>query len=771
MRDMDMDDARAGLGLGIEREMEGEWDEEDEEEDEETLQLQLQALQTKIKLKKLKAKQAQLEREAAVTTSPRKSHFDDTFSSSARSRMPPPPRVEVEVPTSPVRNERPPQEQLSPARRRLGLTSNPRAEDVSLKRARDPSALNRPNVLRSAPTLTQHAKSTPRPLSFNERLAESKEKEALKQARQDRLSSIRSTAFSKPKTTSTTNGTAVPTESAAEKALKARQRAQDITQNSLDAQSGARTGHAQDPSSDEDEDSLNILHNNSEGYDPFSKIHLKKRHIPHPVIAREMEGKEIYTLPRLLKEVKSPDYDPPDCESDFVVFAILASKSSPLDHAQTHKTAGSNPLEPAKNKFMVLKLVDLKWEIDCFLFGTAFTHFWKLTPGTLLAILNPAILPPKNGSANGKLSLKLGSSEDAVMEIGVARDLGLCSAIKRDGEGCGEWVDRRKTEACEFHVSLMVDKARKHRMEVNTVWRDPDGNKDDRIKSRTARGGRGGGRGGKGRYDREYGMLYSVPKGVGGRSTANAMDRDDTDALNSLGKEEASRKRMANAQRERDLARSLGEMGNGVGAAYLKATVTSTTTTEERTERIRRSERGGADERTVGEREREELFKKPSARELGLLGNVPESKRLSPPRERKSHFGLGLTTARQSNNNTVGWGGASKAGISGGRREVPPERGQTTLHVPSSTTSGVKKDGNTTAKTGVIRSRSQESSLRSHRSGSPVKKRARLQVPEKGIREPGRESLPGNAGDAKLGRGGAGGIGEGSDDDDELEIV
>lgn len=518
-----------------------------------------------------------------------------------------------------------------------------------------------------------------------------------------------------------------------------------MTQNSLDAQSGARTGHAS-ISSDEDEDSLNIEHNDSEGYDPFSKIHLKKRHIPHPVIAREMSGKEVYTLPRLLKEVKSPDYDPPDCESDFVVFAILATKSSPLDHAQTHKTSGKNPLEPAKNKFMVLKLVDLKWEIDCFLFGTAFTHFWKLTPGTLLAILNPAILPPKGNQHNGKFSLKLGSSEDAVMEIGLARDLALCSAIKKDGEGCGEWVDKRKTEACEFHVSLMVDKARKHRMEVNTVWRDPDGNKDDRTKSRAARGGRGGKKG-PGSYSREYGMLYSVPKGVGGRSTANAMDRDDTDALHGMSREEASRRRIANAQRERDLARSLGELGNGVGAAYLKA---STTETQERSETTR-ARMGGERERADAAA-REELFRKPSARELGLLGNVPEAKRLSPPRERKSHFGLGLSS-RMNTSSTVGWGGAGKIGPSGRKETVGVEKGQTTL--PVSTRAG------TTATT-RIRPRSQESSLRSQRSGSPVKKRARLQVPDKGIREPGRESWPG---------GGVGVVGEEDDDDDELEIV
>lgn len=749
MRDMARDQAAAEEDVV---------DDDDDDEDEETLQLQLRALQTKIKLNKLnkqKAKKAALEQESQHV------HLNSAQRRSDGERRQPPPPPSVEVPTSPVRSERRPEEQLSPARRRLGLTCNPRAEDISLKRARDPRSLHRAQP--STPSVPARD-VLPRPLSFNERLAETKEKASLRQARHDRLSALRSTGFSKAST-----ATAVLVETPQQKASKARRRAEDMVQNSLDAQSGTRTGHAPLSSEDEDEDSLNIDHNNSEGYDPFSKIHLKKRHIPHPVVAREMSGKEVYTLPRLLREVKSPDYDAPDCESDFVVFAILASKSSPLDHAQTHKTSGNNPLEPAKNKFMVLKLIDLKWEIDCFLFGTAFTHFWKLTPGTLLAILNPAVLPPKGNQHNGKFSLKLGSSEDAVMEIGVARDWALCSAIKKDGQGCEEWVDKRKSEACEFHVSLMVDKARKHRMEVNTMWRDPEGNSSYRTQSRAAvRGGGRGGRKGPGSYSREYGMLYSVPKTVaGGRSTASAMDRDDMDALNGMGKEEASRRRIANAQRERDLARSLGELGNGVGAAYLQASTNDTPTrTNARVERVAGGTAGARDRADAA---REELFKKPSAKELGLLGNVPEDKRLSPPKERKSHFGLGLGatgTMKNSHISTaVGWGNSTKSsfGHSSSRKEIPvhgigddetgnPSRRE--LPLPG-------EDSRTRTK---IRPRSQEgSSMRSQRSAdrSPVKKRARLLVPGGvGVREPGRESW-----------GGENGGNDDDDDDDELEII
>ncbi|EGP90702.1 uncharacterized protein MYCGRDRAFT_84459 [Zymoseptoria tritici IPO323] len=643
-----------------------EEDDDDAEEDEETLQLQLRAIQAKLKLKKLKSK-----RDAEDDTR------RDTVASNVRASSPrklatesmtrPRHEPEVEVPTSPVRTLRPPEEQMSPARRKLGLTAIPRAEDISLKRARDGHVIKRSSSMKSAAP----APSQPRPLSFNERLALQKDKEEEKQAKQERLQRLRNSGFDLGRAGSSL---------------------QDYQHERTPARSSrATTEAAKRPS--------------SAGRTPgVDHIHLKKRLIQHPVIAREMEGKEIYTLPRLLKEVKSPEYEPPDCESDYVVFAVLASKSTPFDHAQTHRTNDSHAkdnLDAPRNKFMVLKLCDLKWEVDCFLFGTAFNQFWKLTPGTLLAILNPAIMPPKGNQHSGRFSLKLGSSEDAVMEIGLARDLGYCISMKKDGQPCGDWVDKRKTEACEFHISLQIDKARKHRMEVNTMFRDPDGNKDDRTKSRVARV-------------------------RGGRSAATLLDADNTDALHNMTQEEASRKRIANAQKERDLAKQLGDLGNGVGAEYLRATqysMTSTVTTT-KSSSSRPTE-------AAAEAARKELFTKPSAAELGLLSRKPDNLHLSPPKNRKSHFGLGpLAHAKHGtkNDTPMGWGGAKKWG----------------LLQPSAAAK--------------IRPRSQESSLRSARSRSPVKKRARLQVPFKGIREPGRESLPG----AEM---------LVDEDDDELEIV
>ncbi|CAK1359912.1 unnamed protein product [Cercospora beticola] len=749
----------------------GDDEDEDEDEDEETLQLKLAEIQAKLRLKKLQRSSSK--RNADADRSEGSSSMPAPGSPSPRklyeSALP---QEAIQIPVSPSGDRRSGPE-LSPARAKLGLTTNPRAADVSLKRPRDATQLKHSSSLHS---LRAPKEDPPKVSSFSQRLAEVKQRDEEKLAKQDRLKEIRSQGFSHTRTESNISSKTVSsmksrpaslsqsfqlaeasrprsagqppgrhtrTESNISRASSTRQAREEVVAKPhvskiwQGSAGGAEdgTGHEEpeDPTIPDVEDT-----GGSTGYDPFSKVHLKKRAVSHDVVAREMTGCEVYSLPRLLREVKSPDYEPPDCEANYVVFAVLASKSSPFDHVQTHRTndkTSEDKLEAPKNKFMVLHLCDLKWEIDCFLFGTAFNQFWKLTPGTLLAIMNPAIMPPKGNQHNGKFSLKLGSSEDSVMEIGVARDLGYCNAIKKNGEPCGEWIDSRKSEACEFHLNLQIEKARKGRMEVNTMFND--GTKGEPAKRRRIASVRPGERSKKDptgvRHHREYGTLYTVN---GTKSAASLLDDDDKRIYDDMIGEEASRKRIAAAQKDRDIARQLGEMGRGTGAEMMrhsKHVRTTSTSTKVM---------------SAAEEARDALFSKKSAAELGLLARKSGDVSLKPAKDRKKHFGLGAvsmssrTTASKSSN-PMGWGGAKKAGLLQPKesRLGSPERGQSRLD---------------DQKRPLIRPRSDDSSARSSGSQSPTKKKARFML-DKGIREPGRESFPGQA--------------QVESDDDDLDIV
>ena len=742
-------------------------DEDDEAEDEETLQLKLQQIEMKLKLKKLKGKKKSPNLDSTGISS---SQSDSVRQSPPKPLQPPIShpflrRPDIEVPVSPTRERQTVLDPVSPARARLGLSAAAKAQDVSLKRARDgtikPSSSSRSSVI------SRIKEETPRPVSsFSQRLAKSRQEQQEQQARNDRIERSRSNGFGfDNKETASTRG-GVTGQNTRSQTFTAGERMPSTTKGSgAGEMSRGKQGPSASSASQQpnpfttarprnnpkapkagqdhpsvDESEANLIWDNktdSTGYDPFSSIHLSKRHIAHVDAARALEGSELYPLPRLLKEVKAPEYDAPDCESDYVVLGILAKKSEPYGHKQTHRTADANkPQEDAnapRNKFMVMTLVDLKWEIDLFLFGTAFDQFWKLTEGTLLAIQNPSILPPKGNQNNGRFSLKLGSCEDRVMEIGVARDLGYCVSVKKDGEKCGEWIDKRSTQVCDYHLNLMIDKSRKGRMEVNTMWRsgmdnDQCGNerkgrrKIDPVTNKKQLPGKRAG---------EHGRIWSVDTGFG-KSAAKIFDGEDKASVESLTEAETSRKRIAAAQRERDLAKKLESMGGSVGADYLRARQTTTTTTTSSSTR-------SSQEKT--------LFEKPSASDLGLLGNKATSIRLSPAKDRKRHFGTAAISS--TGKEAMGWGGAKTWGLLQPKTSKfgSPERGQKTMSGQATAAANLPR--------GAIRPRSQDGSA------SP-KKRARFAL-EQGIREPGRESLGGVAVAAAA-------IDD-DDDDDDLDIV
>ena len=329
-------------------------------------------------------------------------------------------------------------------------------------------------------------------------------------------------------------------------------------------------------------------------FESFSRTNLSRRVLPHSFLARTLEDKTPTTIPALLKDVVAPDFClPPQLEEqDFVVFGTIASKSVPLQHKQTHKTVKTNPAASTSTeeaatseanvngKYMVFTLTDLKWTLDLYIFTTAYVRFRKLQPGTLIAILNPSIMPPPPGRADtNRWSLTLHSSDDTILEIGTSKDLGWCKATKKDGNPCNAWVDSRKNDFCELHVDRNIERARRGRMEVQGMSAPfaPGGKGAGRHgffgstrRSKNERDGKEGALLKEGQqYDRSSHSTYFVNPHVGNYSTANLLDADE-DGGGHGSREERVRRAYAQQEKERDIARKLGEGGNGTGAEYLR---------------------------------------------------------------------------------------------------------------------------------------------------------------------------------------------------------
>ncbi|KAF2644857.1 hypothetical protein P280DRAFT_514323 [Massarina eburnea CBS 473.64] len=788
---------------------------EDEDEDEETLQLQLQAIEARLKIKKLqKARQfadsnndnSAISSQPSLTSSFRKPDLPRSHSERSHSERS---QSEIQVPVSPMRNRRVQEEQKSPARVMMGIDKGLRAQDVSLKRpssfsAKMQSAGITGRLSQSIPTRDPEA---PRPKSFSERMTETREKEKERNEKQARIDQSRSRGFGlqnieglKDKPTpragsalstgtgsfhgagsGSFEGTGMrsfqgtgsgsfqgagtrsfqgvgarsfqgtgtgsfqgtefksfpvpesrsflgPESNLKKFDLPGRTRSNSDTASlgsprpgSNQSQYSRSTAAATRPTSafgtsntasryaeiasrDESTD--------APSFDSFSGLHLKSREMQHNAIVRTLEGKTVVTIPKLLKTVKAPDYDPPDMENDYVVLGVIASKSSPMtpkNSIRDRSTSNQEADAHQSNKFMVIKLVDLKWELDLFLFDTGFSQFWKLSVGTLIAVLNPEIMPPRNRDG-GKFSLKLTSSDDTVLEIGTARDLDFCHAMRKDGKECGTWIDGRKTEFCDFHIELQVEKNKRGRMEVNTMTgfgKGPSGTGKGGMF-----GGMFGGKGGpkgdelrrEGKYhDRTLHETMFIAPGAGG--AARLLDQD-TQPWDRTARAERHRKQLADKEKERDLARRLGELGTGAGGEYMK-------------------HKGAGLEKPV---KSQPPVQGPSSETssttdfLELLNRKAQNVSLGPTKRKRinSHKSAAPTEP-------LGWGGAFRRGL-----PFSPAR----------------KDNNI--------------SLQGTREPSPVKKKARLLLPEKGIREPGRDSV--GAMDIGL-------IAAMDEDDDDLEVV
>lgn len=160
-------------------------------------------------------------------------------------------------------------------------------------------------------------------------------------------------------------------------------------------------------------------------------------------------------IPNVYAEVTFPDYREPQYPN-YVVFGIVSRK-------------GEVKQSRVGKKYVMLTLTDLQYEIPLAIHGDALEKFWKIRPGTMIAVLNPGIYTVKNHGESTALGLKITDSVDVVLEVGLAHDLGTCAAITSKGHQCTNWVDARRNTYCEFHAELGLKRARAQRQEVNAA--------------------------------------------------------------------------------------------------------------------------------------------------------------------------------------------------------------------------------------------------------------------------------------------------------------
>lgn len=804
----------------------------DDDDDEETLQLKLEEIQAQLRLKKLRKEKAKAAGapQGSFTSQASDIENDTNTRPSSASMGPPAHRIKeirrtdpatrpksqssapIEVPASPVRKAQPPPTQTSPSRILLGIDKGLTGKDISLKRAPswrraadDPGGAPGGGYLRTSRSFDEKQK----PPSFSERLKAARDEEIAREEKRTRAAQSRSTAFNVGRQEMEdykTNATDIidepsprereytreeilgkaPVDKSKVGFLKRSNTASSARPASF---SGPSRSEHEAPDLSQPQDSFTSTASephqpsSSPSFEPYSCFHLNKRILPHQVVARAISGKTAYSIKDLLRQVKAPDWCLPDDVVDSVVFAVVAAKSDPRHHKPQYDAETGKMKQSDRGKYMVITLVDLEYEIDLFLFNTGFERFWKLSTGTVVAILNPDIMPPPPGkAATGRFSLTINSDADTILEIGAARDLGYCKSVKADGKLCDSWVNARRTEHCGFHTNTALARTRGARNELNggggfgsegrgkqSRYQSHEQKEAAERRERVAES--------HGKLDWESRSRYFVSRGGVGNVNQEAEDFAET-----RDRAEGLKRRLLAKEKERDIAKRLSEMGGGgMGSEYMRLASTTEPSTSRASTATRTSRFGnGRPTRTTAiapptaarfspvvpriplpGSSHPQDERKTDAASLGLLaprGYEPKIS-LSPIKRKRQDSsnsnsfdstyaplpgrtaasvstsraaGAGASSAASSSSlRTYGWGTSLKDKLGrmrdGEKLNLNINQLKLGLHAKKDSTSS----GSTSTTTSALRDKDR----------SPVRKKTRF-VTDKGIREAGRDSLP-----------------------------
>ncbi|CRK47885.1 hypothetical protein BN1723_007818 [Verticillium longisporum] len=156
--------------------------------------------------------------------------------------------------------------------------------------------------------------------------------------------------------------------------------------------------------------------------------------------------------------------------------------------------------------------------------------------------------------------------------VGIARDLGSCKSIKKDGNPCGSWVNIKRTQFCEFHTNEAISRARHNRMEVNKAEFGANDRSGSRLRSHDMGWKDGHDQSDKGAkagsYDRSTHSHWFASKSM---TPAELIDGANRFA-DKQERKEGLKRRLVAQEKERDIVDRLTKIGSGAGRDYMVQT-------------------------------------------------------------------------------------------------------------------------------------------------------------------------------------------------------
>ncbi|XP_015207954.1 protein MCM10 homolog [Lepisosteus oculatus] len=185
----------------------------------------------------------------------------------------------------------------------------------------------------------------------------------------------------------------------------------------------------------------------------FSGLRLRKPRVSSTEMECKMAERRLIRLSQLPERVARENLE----DSDWVTFGVIISKVTPQS-SNSGKT------------FSIWRLNDLRnldIFVSLFLFGEVHKQHWKTDPGTVIGILNPNLMKPKEGSDGVCLSV---DNPQKILLMGEALDFGTCKSKKKNGDPCSQIVNLSECQFCQYHVKAQYKKMSSKRAELQSSY-------------------------------------------------------------------------------------------------------------------------------------------------------------------------------------------------------------------------------------------------------------------------------------------------------------
>ncbi|XP_063681046.1 protein MCM10 homolog [Bolinopsis microptera] len=150
--------------------------------------------------------------------------------------------------------------------------------------------------------------------------------------------------------------------------------------------------------------------------------------------------------------------DKQEVPGDWVTSGVIVRKAGPFKS----KTGNDYSI------WTLSDLISLDNTLSLFLFKNVHIEHRKEQIGTVVALLNPNFMPPRDQEKGKKSDLAF-TLDDAkkLLRMGMAADYGTCKNTTKGGQQCNNFINKSLTQYCDFHIVKVHAQLRNKRMALN----------------------------------------------------------------------------------------------------------------------------------------------------------------------------------------------------------------------------------------------------------------------------------------------------------------